>query len=237
MARRDPHPAPAMYPARLLPMCPVYTHPKRKAKWGGYEFVNEENENELDTMRAFVVVFIAACVFLILVGAQNVFAHGGGLNEQGCHQERETGECHCYRDEQGEKISPPVISPDRCDKSKPKPDIPSEPHFVAIFCLARDGRVEDPLPHRMRADCITKEHAIEGDFAPKWVEAYSQSLRYAREAHKKAGILLILKNEKDEVYIRKLCDRIVEQDEPIDVFAIGHGFAEEGESVSCLDER
>ena len=83
---------------------------------------------------------------------------------------------------------------------------------------------------------MTEEHAIEGDFAPKWEEAYSQSLRYAREAGKRAGILLILENEKDEVYIKKLCDRIADQQDPIDVFAIGHGYAEKGEDVFCSDE-
>ena len=189
------------------------------------------NEKSCDEARVFVVGFIAACVFLMLVGSQSVFAHGGGLNAQGCHNERATGECHCHRDEHGKKLSPPVP----CEK-KPKDDKRSEADFVEEFCHAHDGQVEQSLPHRMRADCMTEKHAIEGDFARKWDDAYSQSLRYARVTGKKPGILLILKNEKDKRYIKKLCNLIADQQAPIDVFAIGHGSAAQGESVFCPDE-
>ena len=181
---------------------------------------------------------IAACVFLVSGGSQSVFAHGGGLPRhgpmQGCHQKRATGECHCHRDKHDRKLNPPVP----CEggpKDEPK-DNRSEADFVAVFCHARDGRVEESLPHRMRADCITETHAIEGDFARKWDEAFKQAQHYAIEADKKAGVLLILKNENDKVFIKKLCDRIAEKNVSIDVFAIGHGFAEQGESVFCPDE-
>lgn len=188
-------------------------------------------ETSWNEVRVLVAVLIAACGLLILAGGRSVFAHGGGLNAQGCHMERATGRCHCHRDKDFKKLSPPVP----CEK-KSKDDNRSEMDFVAQFCHARGGQIEKSLPHRRRADCITEEHAIEGDFAPKWEEAYSQSLRYAREAGKRAGILLILKNEKDKGYIKKLCDRIADQQVPIDVFAIGHVFAEKGEPVFCPDE-
>ena len=187
-------------------------------------------EKSWDEIRVFVVVLVAACMFLILVGGQSVFAHNGGLNAQGCHNEYATGDCHCHRDQDGRKLSPPV----RCEK-KPKDDKRSEMDYVATFRHAREGQIEESVG-RGRVDCETKEHAIEGDFAPKWKEASSQSLRYARVTGKKAGILLILKNKKDNGYIKKLCDRIVDQQDPIDVFAIGYEFAEKGESVFCPDE-
>lgn len=183
-------------------------------------------------MRLFGVVFIAAGGFFILTGGESVFAHGGGLNAQGCHNVTMTGQCHCHRDKYGRKLSPPVP----CE-SMLQEDKHSEAHFVAIFCLARDGEIEHSLPHRRRADCLTEDHAIEGDFAPKWVEAYFQSKQYARESGKKAGILLILKTEQDEVYIGKLCELIAERQADIDVFAIGHGFAETGDSISCADGK
>ena len=185
-------------------------------------------EPSWDEARGFVVGFIAACVFLILVGGQSVFAHSGGLNAQGCHMERATGGCHCHRDKDFRKLSPPV-------PCKKKPNNRSEADFVAVFCHARGGQIEKSVGHGRRADCVTEKHAIEGDFARKWDEAYFQSLRYARDARKKAGILLILKNEKDKGYIKKLCARIADQRVPIDVFVIGHGFAEQGESVFCSD--
>ncbi len=188
-------------------------------------------ETSWNEVRVLVAVLIAACGLLISAGGQSVFAHGGGLNAQGCHMERATGGCHCHRDKDFKKLSPPVP----CE-NKPDDVDRSEMDFVAVFCLARDGELEKKMPHRRRADCITKGHAIEGDFAHKWEEAYSQSQQYARGANKKAGILLILENEKDKGYIKKLCDLIADQQVPIDVFAIGHGFAEKGESVFCPDE-
>lgn len=196
-------------------------------------------EKTWEGVRVFVVALVATCVFLLLVGSQRVFAHSGGLNKHGCHMERTTGECHCHRDEQGEKISPPVISPDKCGlvESKPKPDKRSEMDFVAAFCHPRGGRIEVTLPYGGRADCITEKHAIEGDFAPKWQEAFRQARHYALDAEKRAGILLILKNENDKVYIKKLCGRIAEKQVSIDVFATGHGYPEEGESVPCADEK
>ena len=189
-------------------------------------------EPSWDGTRVFVAGLIATCVFLVFNVGQNVFAHGGGLNAQGCHVERAKEECHCHRNKDGKKLSPPVASEKKCEED----DSPSEMDFVAKFCHAREGQIEKSLPHRRRADCVTESHAIEGDFAHKWEEAYSQSQQYARGADKKAGILLILENEKDEVYIKELCARIADQQDPIDVFAIGHGFAEKGESVFCPDE-
>lgn len=35
--------------------------------------------------------------FVFLVLASNVQAHGGGLNSEGCHYNRKTGDYHCHR--------------------------------------------------------------------------------------------------------------------------------------------
>ena len=121
-------------------------------------------------VRRLAIVLIAAWGLLILAVSQSVVAHGGGLNALGCHMERATGGCHCHRGKDFRKLSPPVP----CEK-KPNDVDRSEAHFVAVFCLARDGKLEKKMPHRRRADCITEGHAIEGDFAHKWEEAYSQS--------------------------------------------------------------
>ena len=133
------------------------------------------------------------------------------------------------------KLSPPAIYPNKCGKPSPGTDFPPhhEANFVAKFCLARKGRLEVPVKHG-RVDCLTKTHAIEGDFAQKWDEAFKQAQHYAIETDKEAGILLILETENDAIYIEKLCKWIAEKRVSIDVFAIGIGSPEIGESVPCL---
>lgn len=43
-------------------------------------------------------VFAAILAGLIVVSATApAFAHGGGLNKQGCHHNRKTGDYHCHR--------------------------------------------------------------------------------------------------------------------------------------------
>jgi len=42
----------------------------------------------------------AACFLLLLLAAiaDGAWAHGGGLDKHGCHNNRKTGEYHCHRD-------------------------------------------------------------------------------------------------------------------------------------------
>ena len=42
-------------------------------------------------MKVIGVLLVAACV------AGSAFAHGGGLNADGCHNNRKTGDYHCHR--------------------------------------------------------------------------------------------------------------------------------------------
>lgn len=46
-------------------------------------------------MRTFPV--IAAIIVLFSVSTSPAFAHGGGLNSEGCHNNRKTGDYHCHR--------------------------------------------------------------------------------------------------------------------------------------------
>jgi hypothetical protein len=46
-------------------------------------------------MNKLVSVAVSALLTLSLSGA--VFAHGGGLNKDGCHNNRKTGDYHCHR--------------------------------------------------------------------------------------------------------------------------------------------
>ncbi len=74
------------------------------------------------------------------------------------------------------------------------------------YCL---GKMEVTLPDRTRVDCLTAEHAIEFDFAPKWGEAVGQSLHYALMTGRDPAIYLILESEKDQRFVdivSPLCD-------------------------------
>jgi hypothetical protein len=80
----------------------------------------------------------------------------------------------------------------------------SEREYQALWCEEAGGRAEAVLPDRARVDCLTGEHAVEVDFAPKWAEAIGQSLYYAAVTGKKPGILLIIRDKKDRRYLERL---------------------------------
>ena len=46
------------------------------------------------------VQFLCIFITLGLSAASQAFAHGGGLNAQGCHNNRKTGDYHCHRAQQ-----------------------------------------------------------------------------------------------------------------------------------------
>jgi len=60
------------------------------------------------------------------------------------------------------------------------------------------------MPDGTRCDILTDTHAIEVDFADKWAEAIGQSLNYAMQTGKKAGIVLVLKDKGDEKHLGRL---------------------------------
>jgi len=48
----------------------------------------------------------------VLVISPAAYAHGGGLNAQGCHNNRKTGDYHCHRPQQTvQRPSPPPAQP------------------------------------------------------------------------------------------------------------------------------
>lgn len=49
------------------------------------------------TIRGFVGLASLLCLSGLMVFSDAAFAHGGGLNSQGCHNERRTGGYHCHR--------------------------------------------------------------------------------------------------------------------------------------------
>ncbi len=72
------------------------------------------------------------------------------------------------------------------------------------WCVEHRGVMEYVLPDRTRVDCVTADYAVEVDFARKWAEAVGQSLYYAKGTSKKPGIVLIMEDEKDSRFLRRL---------------------------------
>lgn len=80
-----------------------------------------------------------------------------------------------------------------------------EKDYQRVWCNAHCGSMEVILPDKARVDCVTKTHAIEFDFAPKWAESIGQALYYGRVLNKTPGIVLIIENaEKDQKYINRV---------------------------------
>lgn len=72
------------------------------------------------------------------------------------------------------------------------------------WCKKWHGQAEYKLPDGTRVDVVTKNYAVEFDFAPKWAEAVGQSLHYGRMTGKKPAIVLIIEKPKDFVYYKRL---------------------------------
>ena len=80
-----------------------------------------------------------------------------------------------------------------------------EKDYQRVWCSASGGTTEYVLPDKARVDCVTETHAIEFDFAQKWVESIGQSLYYGKKLNKQPGIVLIVENgTKDAKYINRL---------------------------------
>ncbi len=80
-----------------------------------------------------------------------------------------------------------------------------EKEYQKHWCSLNNGQTEVILQDNTRIDCLTKDYAIEFDFANKWAESIGQSLYYAACTDKKAGIVLIMENkQKDLKYLKRL---------------------------------
>lgn len=95
-----------------------------------------------------------------------------------------------------------------------------EKHYQTEFAKQfANAKLEVVAPDGTRCDILTDEYAIEVDFAKKWAEAIGQSLNYALQFNKKAGILLIV-GEKDYKYYVRLNSIIQNFKLPITVWKI-----------------
>ena len=91
-----------------------------------------------------------------------------------------------------------------------------ESYYQNQWCTSDFGRKEVILWDMTRVDCMTKDYAIEFDFAKKWAESIGQSLYYSKLTGKNPAVVLILTAPTDYRYVK----RIERLDNGIKVFLI-----------------
>lgn len=79
-----------------------------------------------------------------------------------------------------------------------------ESYYVNQWCSPEFGRKEAVLWDMTRVDCLTKDYAIEFDFAKKWAESIGQSLYYAKMTNKSPAVVIILTKWSDMVYVKRI---------------------------------
>ena len=67
-------------------------------------------------------------------------------------------------------------------------------------------------------DCLTKDYALEFDFAHKWAESVGQSLYYSIMTKRQPGVVLILTKFTDIIYLKRL--EAIANKEGIKIFVV-----------------
>ncbi|MBK1853705.1 hypothetical protein JO972_01930 [Verrucomicrobiaceae bacterium 5K15] len=95
-----------------------------------------------------------------------------------------------------------------------------ESDYQKAWAKAHGGEVEVRMGDGTRCDIVTATHAIEVEFAEKWAEGVGQALWYSFQTNKKAGILLVLRSEKDRKHLMRLRSLIDGKKLGIDVWVM-----------------
>ena len=64
--------------------------------------------------------------------------------------------------------------------------------YQEVWCKAHNGITEYKNRDYTRVDCLTKENAVEFDFAKKWAESVGQALHYQLMTGRRGKVVLIL---------------------------------------------
>ena len=91
-----------------------------------------------------------------------------------------------------------------------------ESYYVNHWCTPDFGRKEAVLWDGTRVDCLTKDYAVEFDFAKKWAESIGQTLYYSKMTGKKPAVAIILTSLTDYRFVK----RIERLDNGIKIFLI-----------------
>lgn len=79
-----------------------------------------------------------------------------------------------------------------------------EAYYQNEWCTPDFGRKEVILWDMTRVDCMTKDYAIEFDFAKKWAESIGQALYYSKLTGKAPAVVLILTSPTDYRYAKRI---------------------------------
>lgn len=92
-------------------------------------------------------------------------------------------------------------------------------------CGIREGEyvIEWRLDDGTRVDILTKEYAIEVDFADKWYEGVGQALYYSIKTNKKPALVLIIEKDSHEKYLDRL--KMVAEKYGIKIYVIYSDFS------------
>lgn len=79
-----------------------------------------------------------------------------------------------------------------------------ESAYRDAWCKEAKGITEFRLRDNTRVDCLTKNYAVEVEFASKWSQSVGQALHYARLSGEKPAVVLIIEKPADWDYYWKL---------------------------------
>ena len=137
--------------------------------------------------------YLIKLIFILSVAvfSKHVFAHGGGLNKDGCHNKRSTGEYHCHRGTSSKSL-----------KKKPSNSSTtnSENYFNDLLAKRLSGRREVRLPYSLGAsnsssyvivDIETTRYVIEGGLDKRSsLDSIQQALFAAAITGKKPAVAI-----------------------------------------------
>ena len=78
--------------------------------------------------------------------------------------------------------------------------------YQTRWCESAGGELSAKMADGTTCDCLTPTHAVEFAFADHWHEAIGQALYNGRQTGKAPGVVLVIEQESDENYFRRLQD-------------------------------
>jgi hypothetical protein len=84
----------------------------------------------------------------------------------------------------------------------------NERYYQLIAAEQLKGQTEVVLKDGTRVDILTDKVAIEVDWAGKWAEGIGQALHYSTMTGKHAGLVLIVRSDKDLKHVKKVLNII-----------------------------